>query len=1527
MTSTSSALIRRANSKARLRLSTGLSSAVIALWLLTPAAARASDDCTSTAGVITCPASGGSYPAGITYAIPAAAPVQDLTIALGDGYALRTTADNATGISLSNASGGAITVAAGSGSIIVSGSGAAGISAVAPDAQSTGDLTIVAGDVTTHGYRADGIHVNANYGGTGSISIDAGHVLTTGEASVGISAAATHGDVAITAASVNTTGYGSGAIYAATYSGNTTVNVGSVETSGTAGRGISAYSGGTTTVTAGSITTTGAGTSPDGDGSGIIARGTAVHVDVGSISTAGDYGSGIYAGTSFAYDTGQAVRDITINAGSVATAGFSADGIHIQNYTEGGSTNVHVGSVSTQGDYSWGVYARSQYGVVAIDAGSVSTQGDGGTGVFVKNYDGSQTVINAGSVVTHGSYANAIDALGVNGAVTINAGGVSTAGAESYGIHAVSIYNQVGVTVDTVKTEGGHALGIYAGSVYGETQIDIGSITTSGDSSTGIEAIGVFGNVGVTVQNAVTTGNTSAAVYAHNQYGAVTVHAGSVATSGYFSAGIKAQSPEGNVVVAAGQVKTSGDSATGIIARSIYGDVSVGADSVATNGVNSAGILASSLEGNVTVKAGSVTTTGGAAGLLTVSYGGNDVVLVNSVETRGNYATGLGAQAAGKVTVVAGTVSTHGNYAAGLRSFSTNGDVIVSAGTVSTKGDSSQAISARAPIGDVTLTVDKVTTSGRQSGAIYAAGASKITITAGAVETAGSDAHGIHAVTSDSSGLGLGGLIAIKSNGVTTSGTNATAIYASGGTPATAVSIEVGQVGTAGDHAIGVDAASTSGTVAVKAGKVSTAGDTATGLAAHTETGDISVVANSVTTVGDASHAIDVRAGSGTISVIAREIGTRGHAADGVVANNATGTVNVLTNLVATTGDGSRGIVAAGRALSLDTGDTSSAKSTAIALQGQDSATLTIRGAANGGIDGVRLQALSAQMTIARGASVSGAVNGVMIDASSYAGPAVPAAAIPAPHGASILNGGTITGGTGYAITVINGPATVTNAGTLSGALKFADGDDLVTNSGAFLIARDSDFGAGNDRFVNSGVVRVLAGTSQSGMVRLLGLERFENNAGLIELRNGHVGDTLVLPGGYAGTGGAKLGLDISFGATRTSDQLVVQGAATGATAIVLANIGPAQATLTATPIALVKVGAGSSPDAFTLDEASRSIGFVQYGLRFERASGSYALTGVSGAPVHRLARAGEAAQNVWLRSADAVTGHMTALRDGEWAGTDTGKLWGQAQGGTDRRNGSGVLTSPNGNAGTYDATYRQDYYGFQLGKDLYGKTTGHGGVVLGVTGGYLSSTLHQSGDGLSFDAVNAGGYATVSAGRFFASALAKYDHYWVKASSPALDYQNRLQGSSWGASAEAGFRLGSERLFAEPVASIAWTRTGLDDLQVLGNGFAFDAASGLRGKAGLRGGALLAVTGSAKALVYASSQVVHEFAGTDGLTFTSGNASDHVLNDRLGTYGEGRLGVNLLTQGPVSAYVEGTAHIGRSYRGGGGRVGVLIRF
>jgi hypothetical protein len=47
----------------------------------------------------------------------------------------------------------------------------------------------------------------------------------------------------------------------------------------------------------------------------------------------------------------------------------------------------------------------------------------------------------------------------------------------------------------------------------------------------------------------------------------------------------------------------------------------------------------------------------------------------------------------------------------------------------------------------------------------------------------------------------------------------------------------------------------------------------------------------------------------------------------------------------------------------------------------------------------------------------------------------------------------------------------------------------------------------------------------------------------------------------------------------------------------------------------------------------------------------------------------------------------------------------------------------------------------------------------------------------------------------------------------------------------------------------------------------------------------------------------------------------------RMGDYGQAAIGVNILSQGLISGFVEGNATFGTSASGGGGRAGIRIRF
>ncbi len=1674
------------------------------LLLCAPTLAWASDPCsTSSAGTLQCdPAA--TYPQGIHQDIDPATP-QDLTLVIGAGYSIETGNDEVHGIAVNNPAG-AITISAGNGTISTTGVRAAGIRLTGTGP--TGDLTVVAGDVSTSGYRADGISVSTNYGGSGNISISAGNVSTSGEAATGIRAAATHGSIAINAGTISTSGYGGDGLAAETYNGDIGINVGSVSTNGAVGRGIVAYAGGAVTVNAGSVTTNGWAYGTDSDAGGIKAVGSSVRVNAGTVETWGPYSAGIYANSNHVHDAGTtADHDIIVNAGDVRTHGAYSYGIVALNTHDGGKSVINAGAVSSAGA-----------GIVGI------SRGEGGT-----------VEVTSGSVKTFGDFAYGIAALGTAG-VTVSAGSVSTQGAGATGILADANSGTINIEVDSVQTSGIASYGILASNhvvpppgeptpfIYGPVSITAGHVKTAGAGSRGIVAQGA----GVTVTltgDILTTGPQAAGIYVDNRnhQQALVTNSGRVVTAGDRSDGIDVTGSGygNNIVTGAGTIQTLGDYSAGVrvgvngpvsidqssietrgfyadgvhaVVVSFYGmnlpvspDLSISVDKVTTLGDYSNGVFAwNQSEGAKTqVKAGQISTTGyhayGVAAM--AAAGSSSAVDVDTVSTKGDRATGIGVEGGAITVTSAGAITTQGAGATGINLFGHGGDIAVDVNAVSTKGEGAVGIMATRLEGDgaITIAAGDIRTASASATGILALGTSgqgDIAIGAGSVATGGDNAAGIQAFSS-------GGKISIAADQVTTLGQHADGIVAT--TLAGAIDVKADSVATSGAHGNGVIAVSLTGDAAVAVGKTSTTGEGSIGLYAYSKqglaqasAGDVStaglqsagIFANGtraeitttgkIATTGDYSAGVHGYGASGGVSIVnsgsiattgqnsyamvsngfgpmvltnsgtittdglfghgvyaiaslpetssvtivnSGKITVRGDNAQAIRAIGILSSVNVTsTGTIEANGVESSGILAVadreGRGGSanpqasvtvtaasvITRGDNAPAiqalnyaggnvivEAGSVLASGKDSAGIAVRSGGTGtvkagtvtaagrGIFVATDQGASVTVTgaittpnhvaievgggggdsvinIARGASVTGGGQHIASDGDAYVGRGNTIVMSGAGHN-TLNNAGTIIG-TGDRFTVnfaetfdAASTGTINNSGLLVGAAKFGDYDDTFNNSGVFEATGGSDFGGGNDLFVNTGVVR-LGNLAPAGSkakigstVTLAGLDRFDNRGGLIDLRNGQAGDKLVLPGSYQGSAGARLGLDVAFGAASASDTLVVQGAATGSTAIVLANVDAGRARLTATPITLVAVGAGSAANAFTLDPASSSAGFIEYGLRYDAAAGTFGLTGVAGLPVYRLARASEAAQNIWLRSADAVGGHLTSVRDERWADDTSGRLWGQMQGGVDTRHGDGTRSLAGGGSATFEDGYRQDYYGGQLGFDLARRSGADGGAALGVSAGYMSSRVKASGERLSFDALNGGFYGSIGAGRFFASALAQYDHYWVKAANVGLGYRDQIQGSSWGASAEAGVRLGGDKLFVEPVANLAWTRTSLDDLHAFGQVLDFDRATGLRGKTGLRAGAKTALGAGSMAIFYASGHVVHEFEGEAGLVLRSGGVDAHIANSRLGTYGEGTLGMSVLSAGALSGYVEGVAHLGQSYRGGGARAGLRLKF
>lgn len=1289
---------------------------------------------------------------------------------------------------------------------------------------------------------------------------------------------------------IEVSGTGSLGVLGLTNYGDLTINTDSIVASGRASGGINANSNaGDITITANTITVTG------DSGMGISAnsyRGD-VTIDVGTVSSSGYYVGGInaYAGHG----------DISITADAVSTTGgsfYSYGSTAIEARAYGGSIDMDLGTVSTEADYSNGITAVSFAGdgVVDITADTITTAGFASLGVLMQGDTANLSVENL-STSGDGAYGAVMFSTGIGGASFTSTGTVSTSGEDAMGVFVKSYYGgSTVIDVANVTTQGDNSTAVYGYSQVGDVAITVHDAATVGDNSPAVEAVGYNASVAVT-GTVSTQGDASEGVVAVGFLGnADVVNTGSISTSGYGSTGIYAGAYYDVSVSGTGSVQTSGDGAVGIEGFSLYGGISIAAGSVTTTGEYAQGIraYAASFYGgsDVTVNVGSVTTSGTLSdGIAALSLTGNvDVTSTGAISTAGDGAFGAYAfSLLGDASITVNDVTTTGDDAVGVQAYGYNASVTVN-GDLSTSGTDGDfyfgagGVQATGSFGTATVTINgSVTTAGNYATGVFASGYYGATVTnSGTISTSGDFANGVTVEAIYGPG------VVVNNGTIATSGESSAGIIVDGYDD---VAVQgSGSVTTSGNYSAGIGVSTIYGTASVTIGSVATTGEVATAINAYGSQG-ATVSVGTVSTEG--MNSLGVLAGSyGNVSVTAANVSTAGDDSDAIRAATfgAGSTITIDAGTVSTTGANSNAITALGFggdvAVNL-TGAVSAAQDTAVTIQSAGDVTVTI----------------------GTGASVTGAIDGIETDAEGTT---------------TITNRGTLNTGSGHAIVVAGGPAVIVNAGTVNGRVLLSAGDDRFTNTGLFRASASSDFGAGSDLFTNSGTLLVDAPGTAPLSVTFTGLEAFANS-GLVDMRNGTVGDQLTLPGSFTGSGASRLGLDLTSSAAgvMTADRLNV-GTAAGSTQIQL-DLG---GTVYVTPgLTLVQASAASSPTAFTLAPDLAEVGFVALDLVYRPTTFAYQLVGTPGAGAYRAAKALEGAQSLWYRSADAVTAHLAAVRDGRFSGgANAGGFWIQMSGGVDKRDETRAV-SQFGIARSYDLDYRQDYFGGQLGFDI-GTMGEKGGVVFGLTGGYLSSTLRfEEATRFEYDGLNLGAYASLRAGGFFANALVKYDHYWIDAHGGSTGYKDSLGGDAIGAQAEAGFRFGSTGFFAEPLASIAYVRTSLDDLEALGQVLDYDRADGLRGKAGLRIGGTTAIGGGNMLTFYASGMAVKEFKGRDGATFVSGPYALALGNRRIGTYGQGTLGLNVTTPGGISGFIEGTLDASGDYSGAGGRAGIKIPF
>ncbi|HET6537901.1 MAG TPA: autotransporter domain-containing protein [Sphingopyxis sp.] len=1229
--------------------------------------------------------------------------------------------------------------------------------------------------------------------------------------------------------------------------------------------------------------------------------------------------------------------------GSITAKGINASGVVI---IGGGSVNASLADVTSEGDNGNGVRIDSNEDIDLKITGDVKTLGNGSSEAVILTATSGTVKAGLNNISTDGDNAEAIK-IRSNDLLLTATGTVSTTGANAMAINANS-YNSATIHLNSISTSGDFSGGLKANAKYDIDLTITGAVDVAGQgSATAGNAIDLItthsGSVTADINKVSTIGDQSSGVVIDSK-GSTELTVGSVSTAGLLSRGVSITTEDDLTIIATGDISTLGESARAVHLFSNSGDITATFADISTASDYADGISAYSNTGSVTATVANVTTAGDSAtGIYIVADQGIELTVTGMVSTIGDAAMGLEVDAHGSANVTVGQISTLGDNSDGARVNAREDLTIVSTDGITTQGAQSFGIGAESRTGSITITASNVTTGGFEASGIEAISYDSFaTVTANNVTTAGDNAHGVDVRSMDA-------VATATATNVATSGEGAFGVVV--GTVTGSVSVTATDITTTGVYGVGVAAHSYGdGALSVVANNVSTTGADAFGVVAMSYGQSASsVTANNVSTTGADAYGVMVRTGL-SADVVASNIATSGDNAHGILVL-AQDQVNVsVTGPVSTTGAGA---VAVGLQGQKDitfkaTGPitTSGDNAIGVVVEGNSGATLiTVADVETTGLDAsgiftdtygdvtvkagnisaAKAQAISAEstanITIATTGNITSASTNAIemradqlatidIAAGSIIGGATSAIVGGGLDGIVINNDGTINAGSAETILSTVGPATLNNSGTFHGRVAFGSADDIIDNSGDFHAAGISNFGAGTNLFINSGTF-----TAESADIQ--GLSRF-SNSGIVSLQNGAVGDHLTLSGDYYGEGG-ELAMDIDF-AAGTADLLTIEGAATGATTVTFNAVGTPS--VLGSSFIFVDAGAGSENNAFVAD--SVQAGFYGYIVTFDAANNDYLVTPSIGDATFGTLKFNEAAQSLWYKTADVVSAHLADRRHGSGHQNINGRIWGQLHGSYDKRDQ--ILSySTAGGQQTSDVSYRQDYFGGQLGVDLGAAESDFG---FGLTAGYVNSKLKLAAreDRAKYDAFNFGAYAGYNGGKFFANLLAKYDVYNIKARSVLGDYAESFDGKSYGAQLEAGFRFGSDSFFAEPVASIAWVRTDLDKLAVSNAVIDFDKMDGLRGKLGARIGGISPMAGGSFTW-YAGGHAVKEFEGRDGVTFLDGVNTVHLANQRIGTYGQADVGISIVSANGVAGFIEGNAKFGDEYRGYGGRVGLRLAF
>jgi autotransporter-associated beta strand protein len=531
----------------------------------------------------------------------------------------------------------------------------------------------------------------------------------------------------------------------------------------------------------------------------------------------------------------------------------------------------------------------------------------------------------------------------------------------------------------------------------------------------------------------------------------------------------------------------------------------------------------------------------------------------------------------------------------------------------------------------------------------------------------------------------------------------------------------------------------------------------------------------------------------------------------------------------------------------------------------------------------------------------------------------------------------------GGLVELTGGTSTVTDLEVSSGSLFVAGGTlsagSTTVTDGLVIVTAHNAFTSGVVAVGPDGFFAAPGGSSVAGIATF-------NNAGRLDIRNDYATNVFTI-GAYTGSPGAKLilGADLVHG---RADRLAVASAA-GSTGILLdqgALTPQALRTNDLTPlpfnpagIAVVTSASPMSPTTFTLAGGPVTGGLFQFDLAYDAAGQRFVLIGAPTAEAYRLGTLPTAAQSIWFDTMDSWQDHQGELRAAGGVAPPAGGsgapgVWARAVGHWGDRTQSQTFTAYS-NSYTFQTGYNQRTGGFLGGFDKDARILG-GEFIAGFGGGYITSS--QTFKGASTKVTYEGPTLEASAaylkdGLFLEGAF-KADFLNVSYAAPSLgsygDPRPTSHLTSYGAYGDVGYRMNLGKAWLEPIASLAYVETGINELRLAGTTDSFGLNEEMRGRFGVSGGATL-IQDSHKLIEGAVSGSYWDRLSGGSQATIAGQAGGAVLSitdPQLRRFGE--VGVSLTAislKSGWSGFAKGDYQFGTGFTGEDVKVGVRFRF